>query len=200
MATSSARERVHTWAAAGGLQRLTAAVVQAQARNQPLAAAALRLYAELGTLILAHATLCAHLSTLTSPPGHSMGNGTVNQRSFPNLWTPALGDFPSDFFAGLRDLKSLKAVEGDNPMRTLAAVALAVTMLTGCSTYAASRYSISADNVRTLREYRGQHTSTSGHSLLLRVRQGSCAVASARSRRRMARALSSSCARRSSTS
>ncbi len=41
-------------------------------------------------------------------------------------------------------------------MRNLAAVTLAVVMLTGCSTYAASRYSISADNVRTLREYRGQ--------------------------------------------
>jgi hypothetical protein len=41
-------------------------------------------------------------------------------------------------------------------MRTIVAVMLTVTMLTGCSTYAASRYSISADNVRTLREYRGQ--------------------------------------------
>jgi hypothetical protein len=41
-------------------------------------------------------------------------------------------------------------------MRTLFSMILAAMMLTGCSSYAASRYSISADNVRTLREYRGQ--------------------------------------------
>src|SRR5687768_10822857 len=41
-------------------------------------------------------------------------------------------------------------------MRVLIGMTVAVLMVTGCSTYAASRYSISADNVRTLREYRGQ--------------------------------------------
>lgn len=37
----------------------------------------------------------------------------------------------------------------------LALVVLAVSS-TGCSTYAAARYSISADNVRTLRTFKGQ--------------------------------------------
>ena len=35
-------------------------------------------------------------------------------------------------------------------------IAISAAMLSGCSTYAASRYSISADNVTALRAFRGQ--------------------------------------------
>ena len=41
-------------------------------------------------------------------------------------------------------------------MKLLLVVVAVIVFSTGCSTYAASRYSISADNVRTLRTFKGQ--------------------------------------------
>ena len=41
-------------------------------------------------------------------------------------------------------------------MKLLLVVVAVIALSTGCSTYAASRYSISADNVRTLRTFKGQ--------------------------------------------
>jgi hypothetical protein len=41
-------------------------------------------------------------------------------------------------------------------VKLLLAVLAVIVPLTGCSTYAASRYAISADNVRTLRTFKGQ--------------------------------------------
>lgn len=84
-------------------------------------------------------------------------------------------------------------------MRVLIGMILAVMMLTGCSTYAASRYSIAADNVRTLREYRGQTVNvgpfTAAESKTEIMCRGVGPI-----KHRMERASKCSCERRSSTS
>jgi hypothetical protein len=55
--------------------------------------------------------------------------------------------------------------DGGSPVMKLLLVVVAVIVLSpGCSTYAASRYSISADNVRTLRTFKGQSVNVGAFS------------------------------------